>query len=217
MRLQNFCQNRHSGLPPGRVLRALRGGVLLLCLTIVVGCSRSGSGSDTPSDMSEINADQVLLVGSISRLKAVTASALKEETDNFIPFDRERVLLWLKPLKQQAKEGERLGLLVDWGRVYFFAVPKTSMRLTELERAYYEDEALQYRPLGLPEPMRYLVRVDDRVVYIGHLRLYVNEFDDVVAVEVVDDAKSAKQTIETQFGEGLRFRVSLLTPEEYLR
>lgn len=188
--------------------------IVFLTLFALIGCASKTSTSDTPRDLSEIGRDEIMVVGSISWLKAVNASKLKAETDRFVPFEGERVLLWLQSSLEPVSDDNRLGLLVDWGRLYYFVVPKTTMAVTGLERAYFADDVLAYQPLVVPETLDYLVRVDDSVVYIGHLRVYVNEFDEIQAVEVVDEHRKAWAEISQRFGEALKFRVSLLRPTE---
>ncbi|MDD1794021.1 hypothetical protein L4D06_13105 [Enterovibrio makurazakiensis] len=198
---------------------------LVLLIVSAGGCSTSNSTTDTLSDFSQIKDDEVLLVGRVTVLPAVVGASLKQETDTFMPFDGERVLVWLDTNvpendsrgKMAVTSSSALGLLADWNIPFYIAIPKQTQMLTGLERALREGESLRYVNLVLPEWFTVLVRADDVAVYIGNLRVYVDEFDEIVAVEVVDESKSARQRIRQRFGEQIRFRVSLLAPSDYLQ
>ncbi|OEE77600.1 hypothetical protein A1OQ_00720 [Enterovibrio norvegicus FF-162] len=201
----------HLSLRLGYGQSALRAMLIFLILTIT-GCSYSNPMTDTLTDISQIKDDEVLVVGRLTVLPAVVGASLKQETDTFEPFKRERVLIWIRADNVSANS---LGLLTDWGQPFYFAIPKRTQLLTGLERAIDDDGDLVYAMLALPEPLKFLVRVDDNVVYIGNLRLYTDEFDEIVAVEVVDESQSAIHDIRQRFGEQVRFRVSLLAPSQH--
>ncbi|KKD60471.1 hypothetical protein RN22_10450 [Grimontia sp. AD028] len=184
-------------------------------LFLLSGCASNNTRSDTLVDFSQIKDDQVMVVGEISIIPAVIAQDLKQETDTFKPFANERVLLWLSA--DVGNNGESIGILADWGQPFYFALPRQTMQVTELERAKGEVDELAYLPLAFPEVMKYLVRVDDRAIYIGNLRLYVDEFDQIVALEVVDESVSAVAAFQRRFGTSVRPRVSLMAEEAYFR
>ncbi|USH05712.1 hypothetical protein K6Q96_22825 [Grimontia kaedaensis] len=156
-----------------------------------------------------------MVLGKISIIPAVIAQDLKQETDTFRPFANERALLWVST--DVGSNKERLGLLADWDETFYFALPRQTMRLLELERAFDEDDELVYRALPLPEMMKFLVRVDDKALYIGNLRLYVDEYDQIVALEVVDESAAAQKAFQRRFGTAVRPRVSLMAPAAYFR
>ncbi|CZF82829.1 hypothetical protein GCE9029_03466 [Grimontia celer] len=188
---------------------------LVLPLFLLSGCASDNTRSDTWIDFSQIKDDEVMVVGKISIIPAVIAQDLKQETDTFRPFANERALLWISD--DVGSNKERLGLLADWDETFYFALPRQTMRLSELERAFDEDDELVYRALPLPEMMKFLVRVDDRAIYVGNLRLYVDEYDQIVALEVVDESAAAQQAFQRRFGTTVRPRVSLMAPEAYFR
>ncbi|WP_051563797.1 hypothetical protein [Enterovibrio calviensis] len=198
---------------------------LVLLVVAAGGCSSSNSTTDTLMDFSQIKDDEVVLVGRISVLPAVIGASLKKETDTFMPFDGERVLVWvdanvsdsLNKARELSTSDSQLGLLADWNVPFYIAIPKQTHVLTGLERALREEGDLRYVTLALPEWFTVLVRVDDQTVYIGNLRVYVDEFDEVVAVEVVDESEHARQRVSQRFGEHVRFRVSLLALSHHLQ
>ncbi|MEI8610003.1 hypothetical protein P4S70_13835 [Enterovibrio sp. Hal110] len=65
----------------------------------------------------------------------------------------------------------------------------------------------------LPETYTYLVRVDDQALYVGNLRLYTNEFDEVTAVELIDESLAIQGRMAALIHHAVRFRVSLLKPQ----
>lgn len=214
MALDQCTLTQISSMPANTLL--LRGlAWLVLPLFLLSGCASDNTRSDTWIDFSQIKDDEVMVVGRISIIPAVIAQDLKQETDTFKPFAKERALLWLSA--DVGSNKERLGLLADWDETFYFALPRQTMRLSELERAFDEDDELVYRALPLPEMMKFLVRVDDRAIYVGNLRLYVDEYDQIVALEVVDEFASAQQAFQRRFGTTARPRVSLMAPEAYFR
>ncbi|WP_407333480.1 hypothetical protein [Enterovibrio sp. 27052020O] len=188
--------------------------MLFLLIMMTSGCSPSYPTTDTLTNFSQIKEDEMIVVGRLSVLPAVVGASLKKETDTFVPFQRERVLIWIRADKTSANS---LGLLADWAHTFYFAVPKQTQLLIGLERAFDDDGDPAYAMLALPEPLKFLVRVDDNVVYIGNLRVYTDEFDEIVAVEVVDESQSALRDVRERFGDKVRFRVSLLAPPQYFR
>ncbi|WP_232314511.1 hypothetical protein [Grimontia marina] len=186
---------------------------LVLPLLLLSGCASDNTRSDTWIDFSQIKDDEVMVLGKISIIPAVIGQDLKQETDTFEPFADERALLWLSAVAGET--GERLGLLADWDDAFYFAVPRQTMRLLDLERSFEEDDELVYIPLPLPEIMKFLIRADDKAIYIGNLRLYIDEFDQIVALEVVDEYEAAQKAFQRRFGTTIRPRVSLLAPEFY--
>lgn len=209
------CFYHQSCHLPVLVLAVSRALVLAAAFMVLSGCASGNPRSITFSEFSQIKDDEVMVTGKVSTLPAVVAADLKRETDTFTPFSGERVLIWLEASAES--DGEPTGLFANWGETFYFAVPRKTMRFTTMERALGEDDTLAYLPMSLPEPLVFLVRADDRAVYIGNIRLYVDEFDQIVALEVVDESSKMLAAFEQRFGTPLRPRVSLITPEARFR
>ncbi|AMG29539.2 hypothetical protein AL542_02505 [Grimontia hollisae] len=209
------CFYHQSCHPPVLALAIYRALLLAVGLIVFSGCASDNTRSVTLSDLSQIKDGEVMVVGKMSKLPAVVAADLKQETDMFTPFSGERILLWLSGSAKS--DGEPIGLLAKWGETFYFAVPRKTMRLTTLKRRSDEGDTFTYLSMPLPEPLIFLVRADDRAVYIGNIRLYVDEFDQIVALEVVDETSEMKTAFRQRFGASLLPRVSLIAPEYHFR
>ena len=66
-----------------------RGLVRLACLPLLLsGCAYDNTRSETRVDFSQINDGEVMVVGEVSIIPAVTGQVFKQETDNFKPFKK---------------------------------------------------------------------------------------------------------------------------------
>ncbi|PKF49640.1 hypothetical protein [Enterovibrio nigricans] len=188
--------------------------LFVFCISIVVLSCASDKPSSAPTAAgSQIEDDDILLVGKIS-VVPVLSSPVSRETDTLSLFADEHVLLWLRPTFSDVGEGkdEGLALDVEWGETFSHVIPKRNVNLFRLERGKGREEGMTYSTLAMPEPLRVLVRVDDQAIYIGHLRLYIDEFHDIVSFEVVDESGGLQSMRKQTQGDRAHFRVSLLAP-----
>ncbi|MDD1780109.1 hypothetical protein LRP49_02750 [Enterovibrio sp. ZSDZ35] len=201
-----------TSLLPMAHLRVISVVVLFL---LTASCANDKASPVALEGVSQIEDDEILLIGELS-VVPIPSTFSSNETDTLDLFAGERVLLWLDASLYNSVAGHEdlLGLTADWGEMFAYVVPKRNVRLTGLERATVDaDDTPNFFALPLPENFAFLVRVDDRVVYIGHLRLYVDQFDQIVSFEVLDESRKVQRELRKRTMDHARFRVSLLAPE----
>ncbi len=191
----------------------------LAALTVMVmlgGCS-SGSSFSESSVALELDDDNVLVMGTVSRIPSFLAADLKHETHADKLPHSDQVTLWFKDYHRDRNAVERaeetLSLTTSWDMPFEFLMPKKALILNRIEVHSDAHSTVTTRQFILPSLYTYLVRVDDQALYVGNLRLYTNEFDEVIAVELVDESSAARLRAAGDTYPSVRFRVSLFMPQ----
>ncbi|MGF1865823.1 hypothetical protein L4D15_11220 [Enterovibrio norvegicus] len=196
-------------------LRALFLGALV-ALLMLSGCS-SGSSSTSSLAVLNLDNDDVLVMGKVSRIPSYLAADLKHETHTDMPPHSDKVTLWFKDYHRDpnvvARSKETASLTTSWDTPFEFVTPKKALILNRIEVYSMSHGEPTSQHFTLPETYTYLVRVDDQALYVGNLRLYTNEFDEVTAVELVDESLAIQGRMAALIDHAVRFRVSLLKPQ----
>ncbi len=203
-----------------RLADAVPNAMLLGTLSAVLllgGCSSGASSSKTASDLLNLDDDDVLVLGKVSRIPSYLAADLKLETHTNVPSRSDKVTLWFKDYQRDqnaiARAKETVSLTTSWDKPFEFVTHKKALVLSRIEVHAASHGETQPQHFTLPMTYTYLVRVDDQALYVGNLRLYTNEFDEVIAVELVDESSAARHQVAGLTHSSVRFRVSLFMPQ----
>ncbi len=195
--------------------------MLLLCALATVlllgGCSSGLSSSKASSGLLDLDEDDILVLGKVSRIPSYLAADLKLETHTNVPSRSDKVTLWFKDYQRDhnavSHSKDIASVTTSWDRPFEFVTPKKPLVLSRIEVHAASHGETQSQHFTLPMTYTYLVRVDDEALYVGNLRLYTNEFDEVIAVELVDESSAARDHVAGLTHRSVRFRVSLFMPQ----
>lgn len=180
---------------------------------LVAALGACGMPKPEATSMAEIGVDSVLIVGAVEIVPPLNAYERELNLPNDF-FNAEgsmenRAILWAAegPRGQRSITGHAIN--PELGKTYFFSVPRSRPYLVEGQITTSMRDFVERRIL-LPSPIRVEMRSDDRAIYVGTLRLTRDDFNEVIAVEVVDEYRQASRDFAQRFGGGIELRRALL-------
>lgn len=197
-------------------LRWLRRFLALLLLPTVAGCAALGYPQDEIVDLSQLGADQVLVVG-----KVVVSPPLREtERDTTVPNDvfgvskdiRNRAILSFAADPRTSVEKARYRINPELGRTYFFGLRRDVPFMVggSIITSYsMVGGNLRASEIVIPGGLRVAIRPGDRAVYVGTIHLTRDEFNEVTAARIIDEYGQAASAVRQRFGTGLPLRRAL--------
>ena len=199
------------------VLRSLAAGGALsrtaLFGLVTLALAACGMPKPAPTSMADVGAGSVLVVGTVEIDPPLRAA----ERDVDMPNDlfnlsaamENRAIFWAADDPRAARSVTGHSINPELGRTYFFAVPRDQPYLVDGQITTNMANFVERRIL-LPSPLRLDMRAADRAIYVGTLRLTRDEFNEVIAVEVVDEYRQAARELAGRFGPGVELRRALL-------
>jgi len=186
---------------------------------LVAGCV---SVSEGIGNLREVDAGSVVLIGKIQIVPPIRA---KEQTyragvDLFNTqrhFIGRAVLFVSDRPQYQERTGNALNPPLE--ETFFLKLPKSqrfmvkgSVTMELLSRGASAGSGFDHTELLFPAPIEFDVRPGDAALYVGTLRLYRDEFDDVTKAEVRDDYAEASAQFRSKFPGAPAPRKALLKP-----
>lgn len=160
-----------------------------------------------------IGGDEVLVVGVVELVPPLRESEqevnLPNDLFNMEAMIENRAFLSAGSDPRQRPEDSRFRFNPRLGELFYFAVPR-SMPYVLGGDITVDMRNFRQRRIVVPGPLRLQARDSDQAIYIGTLRLTRDEFNEVIAVDVIDEYPQAAQTFGQRFGGGAELRRSLL-------
>ena len=195
--------------------------IALLFVSIFLGaCGNMYSGKPHLNNASELQSNEVVLVGRIELVPPLSAEEQELKTLTSDRFQGKTAALF----SDQAFDLDNLGMtassnaiLVELGKEFYTRQPKTSEILYSgsviMTRsvAHYggyqgRDVTIDHQQLNLPGGLKYTLMPDDRAVYVGTIRYHRDDYNAITKVELINDYKRANKEFAEKFGAGLKLR-----------
>lgn len=199
--------------------RVLKAGLWMSPL-LIAGC---GTIHPEVTSLGEISSGTVLLVGQVDLVPPLRPGEQRIRLGTFDPLDiagklRDRAVLHLANERNAAEETWEV-INPRLGETFFFRIPQdkrfvvmgtiTTKRVTTkvTKRQVVEDVAEIIVP-----GVEFDLKPTDKAVYVGTLRLYRDEFNEVTKAEILDQYSSASAEFKKKFGNSARLRKAIAKP-----
>lgn len=191
---------------------------LLLGLLLILGaCEAVVWPQKEPMSLTEVGPSSVIVVGAVEIVPPLRENERELNIANDL-FGMEGMIANRAFLRAGADPGMRPDdsrFLINprLGETFFFSVPRTMPYLLG------GDVTVQYRQVAggirkriivIPGPLRIEARDSDQAVYVGTLRLTRDEFNEVIAVDIIDNYPEAARAFTQRFGTDIDLRRALL-------
>jgi hypothetical protein len=194
---------------------------LLVSALVLTGC---GTLHKSPSSLSEVTPDTVILVGKIEILPKVDVKDKDLKLGTFDPFNvkeeyRNRAILYLSD-KVTEPEPTKEAFNPKLDETYFFRIPKDKRFLVYGSVFTYYKVAMVNRrqmttntnEIVLPVPVEFDIKPTDKAIYIGTWRFQRDEFNEITRAEMIDQYSTALAEFRKQFGPTAELRKALAKP-----
>lgn len=199
--------------------RFLKTGLWMPAL-LIAGC---GTIHPEVTSLGEISSGTVLLVGQVDLVPPLQPGEQKIRLGTFDPLDiagklRDRAILHLANDRNAAEETWEV-INPRLGETFFFRIPQdkrfvvmgtvTTKRVTTkvTKRQVLED----VNEIIVPG-VEFELRPTDKAVYVGTLRLYRDEFNEVTKAEILDHYSRASTEFKKKFGGSVLLRKAIAKP-----
>lgn len=203
-----------------RIQTSLRLAIALLTVIVISGCGTMYSGKPHLNAASDLQANEVVLVG---RIELVPPLSVEEQELKTVTSDRfqgrasslfsERAF----DLNNLPMTASTHAILLDMGTEFYARQPKSNeiiysgsvvlMRSAAHYGGYMgRNVTIDHRQLNLPGGIKYILKPDDRAVYIGTIRYYRDDYNAITKVELINDSKRVNEEFVARFGSGLKLR-----------
>ena len=204
-----------------RMNNTIRITALLLLVSLLGACGSMYSGKPHLNSSSELQANEIVLVGRIELVPPLSPEEQELKTLTSDRFQGKAAGLF----SDQAFDLDNLGMtasthaiLLELGEEFYARQPKTSeiiysgsVIITRSAVAGYggyqgRDVTIDHRQLNLPGGIKYTVKPDDRAVYVGTIRYHRDDYNAITKIEVIDDYQRVNKEFTDKFGTGLKLR-----------
>ena len=194
---------------------------LLLVASLLGACGSMYSGKPHLNSTSELQANEIILVGKIELVPPLSPEEQELKTLTSDRFQGKAAGLF----SDQAFDLDNLGMtasthaiLFELGEEFYARQPKTSeiiysgsVIITKSAVANYggyqgRDVTIDHRQMNLPGGLKYRIKSDDRAVYVGTIRYHRDDYNAITKVELIDEYKRVNKEFTDKFGSGLRLR-----------
>lgn len=186
--------------------------------TLALATALAGCGLTRPAitDLSQLGADEVLIVGSVKLTPPLDEQDQKDSWNVAVAGgykNKVRVLTgdqWREVTPPLTMDDYRNNIHLDLGGTGFASMPRKTFYI--LLGAILMDDSNPNDVAYLPGGFKINVRDDDRAIYIGTLHYHRDEFFKIRKVRVEDDYDRAAADFRKQFGKGAKLRKALAKP-----
>jgi len=193
---------------------------LWLAASLIAGC---GTIHPEVTSLKEISSGTVMVVGQVELIPPIQPGEQRIRLGTFDPLDiagklRDRAVLHLANERNAAEETWEV-INPRLGETFFFRIPQdkrfvvmgtiTTKRVTTkvTKRQVVED----VNEILIPG-VEFDLKSTDKAVYVGTLRLYRDEFNEVTKAQILDHYSSASADFRKKFGTSARLRKAIAKP-----
>jgi hypothetical protein len=203
-----------------RIKTLLRVVATLLTVVAVTGCGTMYSGKPHMNATSDLQTNEIVLVGRIELVPPLSAEEQELKTLTSDRFQGRASGLFSErafDLNNLPMSASTHAILLDMGTEFYARQPKSSeiiysgsvvlMRSAAHYGGYMgRNVTIDHRQLNLPGGIKYTLKPDDRAVYIGTIRYYRDDYNAITKVDLINDHKRVNKEFVSRFGSGLKLR-----------
>ena len=203
-----------------RMNNPIRIAALLLVASLLGACGSMYSGKPHLNSTSELQANEIVLVGKIELVPPLSPEEQELKTLTSDRFQGKAAGLF----SDQAFDLDNLGMtasthaiLFELGEEFYARQPRTSeiiysgSVIITRSAAHYggyqgRDVSIDHRQMNLPGGIKFTLKPDDRAVYVGTIRYHRDDYNAITRVELLDEFKRVNKEFTNKFGSGLKLR-----------
>lgn len=192
----------------------------LLAILTVSGCGTMYSGKPHLNVASDLQANEIVMVGRIELVPPLSAEEQELKTITSDRFQGRASGLFSErafDLNNLPMTASTHAVLLELGTEFYARQPKSNeiiysgsvvlMRSAAHYGGYMgRNVTIDHRQLNLPGGIKYTVKPDDRAVYIGTIRYYRDDYNAITRVEFINNFNKVNKEFVTRYGSGLKLR-----------
>lgn len=194
--------------------------VLLLSALVLNACGTISSGRPQLQNASELQSNEVAIVGRIELVPPLSAEEQELQTGTSERFRGKAVAVFSDKLMDlddlpmgigndavMAKLGKDFFARMQKRNEYIYSGSFILARSAVTSSGYMGQNAtIHMDQINLPGGLKYAVKPGDRAIYVGTLRYYRDDFNSITKVKYIDDYKRVSKTFAARFGKGIKLR-----------
>lgn len=176
----------------------------------ISGCGTTFNGKPTLNDISELQNDELILVGRVELVPPLSKEEQYLQTLTSKRFQGKVSVLFsdtlFDDLNNLPATANSHSTTVDIGSEFYARQPNSITLFYSGGIILTRSVQSGNETIKLPGGIKYTLNNNDRAVYVGTLRYHRDDYNTITKVEVVNDFKRANEHFRKQFGNKYKLR-----------